>query len=208
MRWWRRKRCVAEGSRYPPVRLFIDIAFIYTLFCGRIFADRNAPTDTRGAPDTPARKAYQMTNRFGPPTLPLCGLRAFCSTAARLVIHLYAGAAERRELDGKPCGRVCACASGCVRVCASGMCVCESACACVQPGAPACPIYSIGNGRIHSIGTGPSCTLDSDPIHGIGTGPIYGIGNTHTPSAFVALRRAALPPIYSTRECSAVRRSQ
>ncbi len=91
----------------------------------------------------------------------------------------------------------------CVRARVECVCV-QSVCACVQRGAPACPIYGIGNGRICSIGTGPRCTLDSDPIYSIGTGPIYGIGNTHTPSAFTALRRAALPPIYSTRAYSAV----
>ncbi len=91
-----------------------------------------------------------------------------------------------------------------VCVCVRVECVCESVGACVQPGAPACPIYSIGNGRSCSLGTGPRCTLDSAPIHGIATGPIYGIGNTHTPSAFVALPRAALPPVYSTRAYSAV----
>ncbi len=112
--------------------------------------------------------------------------------------------AERRAFDCKPCGCVRA-RLGCVRVCASGMCVCESVCARVQPGRRSpCPLYSIGNGRIHSIGTGPRCTLDSDPIYSIGTGPIYGIGNNHMPSALVALPRAALPPIHSTREYSAV----
>jgi hypothetical protein len=89
-------------------------------------------------------------------------------------------------------------------VCEWNVCVSQCVLVCNQAGAPACPIYSIGNGRSYSIGTGPRCTLYSDPIYSIATGPIYGIGNTHTPSAFVALPRAALPPVYSTRAYSAV----
>jgi hypothetical protein len=59
-------------------------------------------------------------NRLGPPTLPPI-LRP--CVKPHLLIHRYAGAAERRAFDCKPCGWVCACASGCVRVRASGMCV-------------------------------------------------------------------------------------
>jgi hypothetical protein len=151
----------------------------------------------------PARKAYPLTGSDRPHFHQSCGLRAFCSTAAHSFVHRYTGAAERREFDCKPCVGVCVRVGVCACVCEWNVCV-QSVCACVQPGAPACPIYSIGNGHIHSIGTGPRCTLDSDPIYSIATGPIYGIGNTHTPSAFTALPRAALPPIYSTRAYSVV----